>query len=650
MTRTPRRARATATAIVATVALVALVALVGCSGGSATPDASPDAPASACGAAVATISSFPGEYAGVTLGAGADLAVAEGACADERLYFGDAGEDEVIEVTGMTPGTYYVISLETADDLAFYVATACNDDGPSIACLLHVDQTTGDEAAEVLAPSNGRFLVVVDASNDPIAPATGAYTLRIAEAACVPGELACTDPIRTICSDYTCVECAGALDCAGPTPACDATGTCVASLDACTGDDAGEPDDGPGDATVIAPPTAGNPTVIAAAICSAPATEGDWYGLTVASDRSVRVDLSWADGTADLDVTVYDSAGAIVGAGNTDGAGPEAMLLDLVAGTYSVEVAMSAPAGTAAATPYTLTVSVPECTDDLGCANPASPVCAVGVCTAGPALCTGDDAGDAGGGDDGPNVARNLTGAVGTPVSLAAAACNTPSTEADWYRATVAAGQGLSLDVAFAAGLDFDIAVFDGQLRLVGLSFWERPEHVVLSYLPAGTYYIRIVRYADPAVTAAAAYTITSTRTAAQACVTRAECAADYSTQLYRGACAADGSCGFIAAGARALGAACDTGDDCDSGSCSYTRFEADAQRSICTQPCVLTADCDAVGVGLTCTTGFATDVCVPACATALDCGANPASGALDAGEPWDYFVCTPATGVCSPT
>jgi hypothetical protein len=139
------------------------------------------------------------------------------------------------------------------------------------------------------------------------------------------------------------------------------------------------------------------------------------------------------------------------------------------------------------------------------------------------------------------------------------------------------------------------------------------------------------------------------TRTAAQTCTTTTDCAANYGTQFYRGVCATNGSCEFIAPGTRAAGAACDSGDDCSSTTCSYIAFESDAQKSICSASCTTQADCDAVATGLTCTTGFQTNICVPACTANLECGANLGSSALDTGLPWNYLTCATPAGTCGP-
>jgi hypothetical protein len=105
----------------------------------------------------------------------------------------------------------------------------------------------------------------------------------------------------------------------------------------------------------------------------------------------------------------------------------------------------------------------------------------------------------------------------------------------------------------------------------------------------------------------------------------------------------------FIPPGARANGAPCDDAADCMSGICSYNLFEADAQDSVCTTTCAQTADCTGIGAGLTCSTGFTTNVCVPSCAADVECGALVGSSMVDPGLPWNYGTCTVATGVCSP-
>ena len=57
--------------------------------------------------------------------------------------------------------------------------------GPTTgACLLHVDQKYRTETGDFVAPAGGSVAVVIDASDDPEAPPTGAYTLTARPAAC----------------------------------------------------------------------------------------------------------------------------------------------------------------------------------------------------------------------------------------------------------------------------------------------------------------------------------------------------------------------------------------------------------------------------------------------------------------------------------
>src|SRR5262249_16157713 len=148
------------------------------------------------------------------------------------------------------------------------------------------------------------------------------------------------------------------------------------------------------------------------------------------------------------------------------------------------------------------------------------------------------------------------------------------------------------------------------------------------TYLPAGTYYVRVT--GDGALL----YTIAVTRTLAQRCQTSADCAAEYTTQYYRGTCT-DGVCTFIDRNAgelgRGWGAPCDSNDDCapvgGERRCSYLDFQSNAQRSVCTLTCETTYDCvNALGPGFTCTDYWGAvwiNYCVPSCLGAFDCGAD---------------------------
>jgi hypothetical protein len=388
------------------------------------------------------------------------------------------------------------------------------------------------------------------------------------------------------------------------------------------------------------------------------ATENQYFD-PVGEDQVVQLE-NLVEGQ--LYVVSVDSATADLSfyvATECDAAGPitDACLLfndATVAGTAELN-AFVAPAGGRAAViidaydaaelgAYTLTVSEGECLDLFDCTAAATPVCNTFVCEAGPNTCTGDDAADTtGGGDDGPAGAQQVT----MPTqAFTGAVCN-DSGESDWFAVTVAQGEGVDLQLEFDNAADLDIAVVDPQNRLHGLAYWQNPETVSLTYLPAGTYYF-VVTVFSPSGVAAEPYTATFTKTAAQTCTTSADCAAEYSTQVYRGNCSA-GACEFIPSGALADGEPCDSSDDCLNGFCTYLTFEADAQDSVCSTSCTTSADCIAVGVGLSCTTGFGTNFCLPSCANDLECGVLDPTAVNDPGEAWNYLTCTVGLGSCGP-
>jgi hypothetical protein len=629
---------------------LAALALTACGGddggGGGGEDAAPDAPAGVCGVETTTISTYPATFSGSVITGGDELDVAEGACADERGWYGPYGPDQVVVLTGLTAGTTYVLDLTTAEDLGMYVTETCAGGAPgSGSCLLLVDETTANESGEFVAPASGTVYVVIDTA-DAVTLVDGNYTLDVRAAECLDNTQ-CSGATPICNPAFECVQCTSPFHCTtSGAPVCDATSTCVAGSTMCTGDDGAEPDDGPAAARTMTFPAANTPTTLTGSICSLPALEGDWYKFSATAAGQVRIGLTWNDAAADMDLYVYNSTGGVVTRAIAEGAGPEAVLATLpAAGDYFVEVYLYEPASSAPAIAYSLTVSLPECTNSFQCTTAGEPICSVGECVVGPSQCTGDDAGDTVG-DDGPAAARPiLTPVIGTPATATGNICNTPATEADWYSVTVGAGEGLVANLSWTAGPDVDVNIYDNMNRLVGTSFWLNPEVVTVTYLPAGTYYL-VVSREDTATVAAIAYTLNVTRTAAQTCTAAADCASTYKTQIYRGACTA-GTCNFIAAGTRADGMACDSADDCMSMACSYIPFEADAQDSVCTRTCSSNADCSSIP-NTACATGFATNRCLPTCTTNLECGANVGDNTVDTGEPWDYFTCTPASGVCS--
>lgn len=615
----------------------------------------------------ASIESYPGEYSGTTMGGGADLSVAEMGCADEGAgWYEPVGEDVVVALANLTPGQLYGVVLDSGqEDLGYYVVSGCDVAlaGPAPGeCMAFNDGTDFGEAGAFSAPESGDAWVVVDSANlsgEP--PATGQFTLRVVEAECTPDDNTCAAPTPA-CVDFQCVECASSFDCASADePVCIAGNTCEAGYSECTGDDANDDgaggNDGPAAATAIDEPTEGNETVVQGAVCSAPVAEGngitveeDFYTFELTAAATVGFELTW-EGANDLDLILFDGAGNIVNFGLNEGAVPEQLVSDLEPGTYYISTYLYDPAGETASVAYTLTARLAECETSFDCIDAADePVCSLAAaCSAGTSECTGDDAGDGGGSDDGPGGGRSLTGAVGNQVSLAGSICNVPPEELDFYEITTTeAGQGLVVELAFDDGAaDMDLAVFDAQGRFMGGTFWVQPEVITLTRLPVGTYYAQVLLYEPEAEMAAVDYTISSTRTAADACTVVADCADEYTTQIFRGVCTG-GACDFFEGeGNVATGDFCDSNSDCEV-ACSYLAYESDAQDSVCIDACNLDADCDAQGDGLTCTTGGDVNFCVPACTTDLECGANTTSSNLDDGQPWDYRTCDVDTGRCA--
>ncbi len=611
------------------------------------PDASGGSCASATGG---EISSYPGTFSGTVVGGGRDHTAAENACTEQTgdAWYDPKGEDIVVKLSGLTPGTVYVIAMTTTEDLSFYVTTGCPPASGAVTdCISFTDESYENESG-VFTASLAEHYLIIDNAEDTV-PTDGTFSLEVTAAECTVDTEAtdCQAP-TPFCLANTCVACLSSFDCSGATPVCDANGACVAGPSACTGDDVEDTtapgDDGPSAATVLATPTLGNPTVFTGAVCNTPSDEGDWFKLELAAAGDIGVKLAFTGATNDLDVYLIDAEGAVVARGESGPGIAEGIRGANLTGTHYVLVTQYEPTGTVAAVPYTLTVGRPACDNDTECTIAASPLCSgAGLCEAGPTQCVGDDAAEP---DDGPAASRNLTGALDTDTTLTGSVCSVPRTERDWYRVTTtAAGEGLTVTLTWTGAQDLDPTVFDSNGTMVGTSFWLNPEVVTLTHLPIGTYYIRVNNASATATTAVQAYSITARRTAVQTCTTPTDCATTHSTQVYRGSCAA-GSCQFITTTGGANASACDSGPDCTSGRCSYILFESDAQDSVCTTTCTTSADCAGLGGGYTCTDGLQTNFCVPSCTGPLECGAILGSDTLDANQPWDYLTCT--TGVCS--
>lgn len=644
--------------------LLVLVAACGDDGNNNNNDGGMDG-GTTCSTAPLQITSVPGMVMGSVIGGGADLTVAEMGCTNVYDWFDPVGEDTVVAVSGLTVGQLYGVTLQSAsDDLSVYITAECPPaTGMVTGCTSFTDTAfpffTNDPEIITFTATATTHYIVVDTSATGMNVADGDFTLEVTNATCGPQTEATDCQQGTpYCVDFACKQCLSGFDCQSGTPSCDTMNTCVAAPAQCTGDDAGDDgdsDDGPSVANVITAPTTTNaPTVVNGAICSTPATEEDWYRIALTAD--VSVSLTFTGATNDLDVYLFDESGEIV-TGSVENAGINESFLteDIKAGNYYILVTQYAPTATAAATAYTLTVALPECTPGewplTSCPTAAESTCnSGGQCAPGPS-CTGDDAGDPN--DDGPAGARVL--ANNTPT--AGAAC-TLAGEVDFYSFTVTAGQGKTITLDWTDAMkDFDLAVVDATGKSYGFSINVKPEVVTLTNLPAGTYYARVQNFAQQGTAAADAYTITGVTTAVVPCTTaNNQCSAEYETQVYRGACnATTDVCSFIPDDKTvALGGKCDSDGDCTGTNvCSYATFQSNAENSVCgPMTCANDAACAAAGTAagqtLKCTTFSSGNTCVPVCDANTDCGASNGT-TLEPNTPWDYFTCTIAAGTCGP-
>ncbi len=629
------------------------------------PDAEPTGPCTEFLAPSAVLDFYPATHQGDILGAGADFTVAAMACTKELTYWDPSGEDLVVRLDGLTAGTAYAVTIDAASDLSFYVTQGCTDGNIATGdCILFTDDTIGGvEAGDFTAPASGQAFVVVDhfVAQNPITD--GSYSLQVFESECTVNADCTADANRPFCSDFQCVACTTSFHCEDTAaPVCDnETKVCIPGHDQCTGDDPKPPedaDDGPSGATALTP-TDGTPAVVNAKVCGLPNTgsdliahldaEVDFYKFDLLADEKRGVSLSWATLTADLDLYLFDATGMPLDT-SFFGSGSESLVVqDLDPGTYYLAVANFEDAVdiSPVAVDYTLTLTLPECETNFDCLTAEKPVCGPALACDPPGdLCNSDDANEP---NDGKADATPLT----STVLLSGAICNTPATERDYYSIVVADGESLEVKLEYiaASNVDLDIAVYSDDGTLYGTSYWLNPEFVNLTFLPAGTYYVE-VRHAGGATTMAHAYDLTATVGAAASCVDSASCAAEYSTQIYRGQCQGGGdtnpgACVEIdGAGALNKDDPCDSGDDCTSGLCSDLVFQRGAEASVCTVACTADATCvTAHGAGYSCTRPFTANKCHLNCVGDLDCGAVPNNNPPDVGEPWDYLVCN--IGVC---
>lgn len=288
-----------------------------------------------------------------------------------------------------------------------------------------------------------------------------------------------------------------------------------------------------------------------------------------------------------------------------------------------------------------------ECATSFDCTSAAAPTCNATThsCVAATSSCTGDDA--HGPADNGPAGAPVLVLDANGRASASGQICSATG-EADYLAFDVATvGEIWTLALGWSGGRDLDLEVDNSKGEMLGLSLWEHPESVQLTYLPPGRYYAKVTEYATTPNLNPVTYALTATRALGEGCASAADCAATYRNQVYRGACQAGSCVDLVGAGAVAEGGACDSNDDCAAGlACPSFYFVGDADtRETCERTCSGDADCAPLGSGFVCTTYVAQNFCVHRCNDDDDCptaiNTQPQSG------PWYRLRCNQSSGRC---
>jgi hypothetical protein len=303
----------------------------------------------------------------------------------------------------------------------------------------------------------------------------------------------------------------------------------------------------------------------------------------------------------------------------------------------------------AAGLPVCLNGTCVECASSFDCEDPQVPKCerSTATCVAGLDACVGDDPSEPE--DDGPAGARALVLDGAGAASAAGQICSSPRTEADFFSFDVGSiGETWDFSLEWASARDLDLEVFDATGAAVGLSYWEQPERARVSYLAVGTYYLKVSDFSAQTTTPIS-YMLTAQRTLGAGCTSRADCAAEYRNQIFRGDCVSGACVPIEGAGAVPEGGACDSISDCGTSmSCSSFYFVADADtRGVCARTCSADADCAALGTGYVCTSYLISNFCVQKCTADEQCPTSLDSQPM--AGPWYRLRCQLATGRCAP-
>ena len=290
------------------------------------------------------------------------------------------------------------------------------------------------------------------------------------------------------------------------------------------------------------------------------------------------------------------------------------------------------------------------CVTSFDCTSPAASVCDPhsNSCIEGPGGCAIDDPTE--NADDGPAGALVTAPDADSSSVIDGHLCNASDAEHDYIRFDVTvAGEDWSADLDWIGSQDLDLTITDAVGNDVGLSLYSQPEHIDLTYLPIGSYFIRIDDFSVSSSNSVP-YQLTVTRMSTTGCTSTADCASTFINQIYRGTCASDGACVDIDGnGALDVGAPCDSSDDCATGEqCPAFFFVANADtRSVCAPNCVTDADCASAGSDYVCSTYLDANLCVQKCTDDDQCPRIP--DAAPTTPPWAFLTCDLPSGQCLP-
>ena len=318
--------------------------------------------------------------------------------------------------------------------------------------------------------------------------------------------------------------------------------------------------------------------------------------------------------------------------------------------TWTLDVyaeACTASTQCAAATPVCHDGQCVQCATSFDCKDASAPRCDTGTftCAAGIDQCASDDSGEPG--NDGPAGAAVLASGG----SFAGQMCAAPRGESDFIAFDVTTlGDTWDVTLGWTGTADLDLEVYDAAGTRMGMSFWEQPEHVKLTYLALGRYYARVTEFSQTIDSTAVPYTLGVQRTAGTGCTSAADCATEYRNQIFRGECSGGACVPIEGAGTVPEGGACDSVSDCASRlSCSSFFFVADAStRDVCARDCTADGDCAALGANFVCTTYLQANFCVQKCTEDAQCP-TAISSQPGSGQPWARLSCDVASGRCLP-